>query len=94
MYTKRLNFTPDESHLRFSEKREEYQNLLKKYRAPEASPAPPAAVRADGVLPAARELISRNSDLILIGIIVLLLTDPDSQQDTVLLGILIYLLIG
>lgn len=93
MYTKRLNFTPDESHLRFAEKREEYQNILKKYRAPEASPAPPPP-RTEGVIPAARELISKNSDLILIGVIILLLTDPDSQQDTVLLGILIYLLIG
>ncbi len=96
MYSQPLNFAPDEAHLRHAKEREEYVNRLKAYQVREEKVPVPlrreeAPKRAEEKKPA---LPMKTSDLVLIGAILLLLTEGDHPQDTVLLGILIYLLLG
>ena len=92
MISEPLKFSPDETHLRYAKEREEYTRRLKSYQVGEETPR----VREEK-LPEPRERKSnafQATDLVLIGAILLLLTDGVQPQDTVLLGILIYLLLG
>lgn len=98
MYSQRLSFTPQEDHLRYQEERNQYVERLKAYQAgstqhqplstqPRApAPAPqPEPAKTKGPL---------GQDLLLLGALLLLLMEDPSTQDTVLIGILIYLLLG
>lgn len=97
MYSNQLNFAPDENHLRFTKQREEYVNKLKAYQV---APENKKAEETHSVKEEAEEqskagaLPFKTSDLVLIGAVIMLLLDGDNTQDTVLLGILIYLLLG
>lgn len=90
MYSQPLNFSPDESHLRHAKEREEYVNRLKAYQVGEEKA--PSPVREEKPKKPAFPL--KTSDLVILGALLLLLTEGEHPQDTVLLGILIYLLLG
>lgn len=84
MYSKQMNFSPDQSLMRFSKKREEYQSRLVSRRPPEATfEERPASKTVKG-----------DPDLLLIGALILAVMESDGPRDTVLLGILIYLMLG
>ena len=93
MISEPLKFSPDAEHLRYAKEREEYVNRLKAFQVGEEKAKPQAVAsisREEKKPPSAL----KTSDLVIIGAILLLLTDGVQPQDTVLLGILIYLLLG
>ncbi len=92
MISEPLKFSPDAEHLRYAKEREEYVNRLKAYQV-EEKPLP-VTVQQPPEKKEKPALKGKTSDLVLIGAILLLLTDGIQPQDTVLLGILIYLLLG
>ena len=93
MISEPLKFSPDAEHLRYAREREEYVNRLKAFQVGEESVRPKTE---EAVVREEKKHTSslKTSDLVIIGAILLLLTDGVQPQDTVLLGILIYLLLG
>lgn len=95
MFRQRLDFTPDETALKYQREREEYQKRLKDFQS--ASIVPVAAsskteTAAETVVETEKKRSFLGSDAALIGALILMLLEGDAEQDSVLLGILIYLM--
>ncbi len=97
MYTgtlRRTPFRPDESQMLHHEEREEYAKKLRSERevVPQEAPSLPQKAKEPGSLAQLLELVSPE-DSALISLILFLLCD-NTDNDVVLLGILLYVLLS
>ena len=95
MFRQRLDFTPDESALKYQRERDEYIKRLKNFQSASAlAPAQPEPSVSEAVaeVESGKKQGFFGTDAALIGALILMLLEGDAEQDSVLLGILIYLM--